>query len=127
VVCPIGCSPPTLAQLTLVPTGRVLKKFILWARVSTRGGAEKTLIAEQIAVGSLAETWLAFQQPGCQQKLSQAVNDNLGLEDLSRYSHHSPEEDIWPASKSAIKCRIRSAMTRAEAAIAMPPLSIGKH
>jgi hypothetical protein len=80
--------PPTLAQLTHVPTGRVLKTFIFWSRVSTGGsnveirskkadggGTEKTLIAEQIAVDKLAETWLAFQQPGCKQKLRHAVND----------------------------------------------------
>ena len=30
-----------------------------------------------------------------------------------------PEADFWPASKSAIKCRIRSALTQAEAAIAI--------
>ena len=29
------------------------------------------------------------------------------------------EEDFWPTSKSAIKCRIRSAVTQAEAAIAL--------
>jgi len=74
--------PPTLWQLTHVRTGRVLKTFIFWARVSTGGSTEKTLITEQIAVGKLAETWVAFQQPGCKQKVSQAVNDNLGLEDL---------------------------------------------
>jgi hypothetical protein len=30
-----------------------------------------------------------------------------------------PEADFGPASKSAIKCRIRSALTQAEAAIAI--------
>ena len=30
-----------------------------------------------------------------------------------------PQADFWPASKSAIKCRIRSAVTQAEAAIAI--------
>lgn len=32
---------------------------------------------------------------------------------------HLLEPDFWPASKSAIKCRIRSAVTQAEAAIAI--------
>src|ERR1035437_634403 len=32
---------------------------------------------------------------------------------------HFLQADFWPASKSAIKCRIRSAVTQAEAAIAI--------
>jgi hypothetical protein len=84
-----------VAQLTHVLTGRILKTLIFSALVTTGsgnfeirskkadgGGTEKTLIAEQIAVGKLAETWLAFQQPCCKQKLSPAVNENLGLEEL---------------------------------------------
>jgi hypothetical protein len=38
-----------------------------------------------------------------------------------------PEEDFWPASKSAIKCRVCSAVTQAEHQSQSPPPSIGKH
>jgi len=38
---------------------------------------------------------------------------------LGEINSDLPEADFWPASKSAIKCRIRFAVTQAEAAIAI--------
>jgi len=44
------------------------------------------------------------------------IVEKTGLEEINC---DLPEADFWPASKSAIKCRIRFAVTQAEAAIAI--------
>ena len=49
--------------------------------------------------------------PDCRQLGSY---QQTGLEEING---DLPEADFWPASKSAIKCRIHSALTQAEAAI----------
>ena len=56
----------------------------------------------------------------CQQTRS---HPETGLEEINGDLR---EEDFGQV-KSAIKCRIRFAVTQAEAAIAMATLSIGKH
>jgi hypothetical protein len=43
----------------------------------------------------------------------------MNAREAPKVRSYFPEADFGPASKSAIKCRIRSALTQAEAAIAI--------